>query len=282
MSLYKLILTEHSQLSPDGRASVRAALDRSLGCSEVLIIESLLDQPEVLISGSSNLADIEVLSAELSRCGAQVQIVVSSDEAQVPLPASSAFGRFYERYSEGLFAALNAVHQDEVEDLVERMIDAREHGRQIFVIGNGGSAATASHWANDLSKERFSDDRARFRVISLTDNLPWITATANDFGYDRIFENQLKNLMQEKDLLIAISSSGNSENILRAVSYANSKGATSVGIVGFGGGKLADMAHRTIFIPSKKGHYGFMEDVTSILGHIVSIYIYEQDCERFT
>ncbi len=132
---------------------------------------------------------------------------------------------------------------------------------------------------NDFTKERFADERLLFRVVGLTDNVSTITATGNDFGYDYIFVNQLKNLLQPGDLVVSISSSGNSPNILKAVEYANKKGATTYGIVGFNGGKLKDSATKSIYIPTRPGQYGFMEDVTLILVHIMSVFIYEQDKE---
>lgn len=98
------------------------------------------------------------------------------------------------------------------------LLKARAEDRQIFIIGNGGSAAAASHMATDFAKNRFKDETKNFRVMSLSDNTSWITATANDYGYENIFTNQLKNLMRPGDIVIAISSSGNSQNVVRAVS----------------------------------------------------------------
>ena len=119
-----------------------------------------------------------------------------------------------------------------------------EEERTIFLCGNGGSAAAASHFGQDLAKGTLSSMSAtrRFRVIPLTDNIGFITALANDEGYESIFEQQLRNLAREGDLLVAISGSGNSPNVLRAVEYAHSIGMTTIGVTGFDGGKLRALA----------------------------------------
>ncbi|RMG45103.1 MAG: SIS domain-containing protein, partial [Candidatus Dadabacteria bacterium] len=154
---------------------------------------------------------------------------------------------------------------------------ARERESTVFIFGNGGSAAAASHFATDLAKDRFGDKRYLFKVMSLVDNTPLITATANDYGYEEIFLRQLKLYLKPDDLVIAISSSGNSENVIRATSFARESGAKTWGIVGFSGGKLAETAEQSVYIPTSVGQYGFMEDVTSILIHMVTVHIYEQD-----
>jgi D-sedoheptulose 7-phosphate isomerase len=197
-------------------------------------------------------------------------------DADMPVPSIQ---NFFKNYSDRLLASLNGLDLKNLDILVKALLKARREKRQIFIFGNGGSAATASHMVNDLAKDRSDDDALRFRVISLTDNLPWITATANDFGYERIFENQLKNLLTPGDVVIAISSSGNSPNILRAVAYARERDALTFGIAGFGGGALKDAVSHCINIPSEKGEYGCMEDVTSILGHIISLYIVSLDSQ---
>ena len=129
-----------------------------------------------------------------------------------------------------------------VTDLIEQAYDA---GRFVFIIGNGGSGANASHLSEDLSKCTLCDfeSQKRLKVLSLTDNASAIMAWGNDEGYDRIFIEQLKNLASPGDVLLAISGSGNSPNILRAVEWANANGMTSVGITGFGGGKLKSLGH---------------------------------------
>lgn len=128
-------------------------------------------------------------------------------------------------------------------------------GQFVFIIGNGGSGSNASHLCEDLGKgtlaRRFFDDdtKKRLKILSLTDNTPYILAWANDEGFDRVFVEQLKNLASPGDLLIAISGSGNSPNILRAVEWANAHGLTTFGCTGFDGGKLRSLAHHTLHVP---------------------------------
>ncbi len=134
---------------------------------------------------------------------------------------------------------------------VESLYQAFEKGSTIFLAGNGGSAANASHFGQDLAKGTLSSMSAtrRFRVIPLTDNIGFITALANDEGYDSIFEQQLRNLAQSGDLLVAISGSGNSPNVLRAVEYAGSIGMKTIGVTGFDGGKLKALSDVSVNIP---------------------------------
>jgi D-sedoheptulose 7-phosphate isomerase len=137
---------------------------------------------------------------------------------------------------------------ENVSDLVEAAYDL---GRFVFICGNGGSGANASHLCEDLAKCTLRDfeGQKRLKVLSLTDNTPGIMAWANDEGYDRIFVEQLKNLASPGDLLLAISGSGNSPNILKAVSWANDHGLTTVGITGFSGGTLKALGHHNLHVP---------------------------------
>ena len=136
----------------------------------------------------------------------------------------------------------------QIEGLSEQIEKAYHAGKFVFIIGNGGSGANASHLCEDLAKctLRDFDNQKRLRVLSLTDNAPWLMAVANDLAYDRIFLEQLKNLGSPGDLLIAISGSGNSPNILKAVEWANDFGMTTVGITGYKGGKLKTLAHHNL------------------------------------
>jgi len=146
------------------------------------------------------------------------------------------------------------------------------------VIGNGGSAATASHMMNDLCKGTLGHKGdapwPRLRVIALTDNVSLMTAWANDTDYNHIFSEPLKNLAERGDLLIAISASGNSPNILAAVEAAKQIGVNVIGLTGFGGGKLAKLAEISFVVPSDG--YGPVEDVHMILDHIITGYLYEK------
>jgi D-sedoheptulose 7-phosphate isomerase len=143
----------------------------------------------------------------------------------------------------------------EIKRLADLMYDCYERGRFIFVCGNGGSGSNASHFCEDIGKgtlrrEDFdNDNKKRVRILSLTDNTPYILAWGNDEGFDRIFVEQLKNFAGPGDLLIAISGSGNSPNILRTVEWANRHGLTTFGCTGFSGGKLRTLAHHNFHVP---------------------------------
>jgi D-sedoheptulose 7-phosphate isomerase len=143
----------------------------------------------------------------------------------------------------------------QVQALADAIYACYQHGRFVFLCGNGGSGSNASHFCEDLGKgtlrrEDFDNDRKkRLKVLSLTDNTPYILAWANDEGFDRIFVEQLKNLASPGDLLIAISGSGNSPNVLRAVEWANAHGLTTFGCTGFSGGKLKTLARHNLHVP---------------------------------
>jgi D-sedoheptulose 7-phosphate isomerase len=143
----------------------------------------------------------------------------------------------------------------EVQALADAIYNRYKEDRFVFVCGNGGSGSSASHFCEDLGKctlrrEDFDNDsKKRLRVLSLTDNTPYILAWANDEGFDRIFAEQLKNLASRGDLLIAISGSGNSPNVLRAVEWANGHGLETFGCTGFSGGKLRKVARQNLHVP---------------------------------
>ena len=147
------------------------------------------------------------------------------------------------------------VNPAEVKALADAMHQCYLQGRMIFVIGNGGSGSNASHFCEDIGKgtlrrQDFDNDaKKRFKILSLTDNTPYILAWGNDEGFDRVFVEQLKNLAGPGDLLIAISGSGNSPNVLRAVEWANRHGLKTFGCTGFGGGKLRTLAQRNFHVP---------------------------------
>jgi D-sedoheptulose 7-phosphate isomerase len=158
---------------------------------------------------------------------------------------------FLERVGE----ELRRVNPAEVKALADAVYECYEHGRFVFLCGNGGSGSNASHFCEDLGKgtlrrEDFDNDRKRrLRIVSLTDNTPYILAWGNDEGFDRIFVEQLKNLASPQDLLIAISGSGNSPNVLQAVEWANRSGLKTFGCSGFSGGKLRTLAQQGLHVP---------------------------------
>jgi D-sedoheptulose 7-phosphate isomerase len=150
---------------------------------------------------------------------------------------------------------LSRVDPAQVRQLADLIYDCYQHGRFVFLIGNGGSGSNASHFCEDLGKgtlgrEDFENDsKKRLKVLSLTDNTPYILAWGNDEGFDHVFVQQLKNLASPGDLLIAISGSGNSPNVLRAVDWANRHGLTTIGCTGFSGGKLRTLARHNLHVP---------------------------------
>jgi D-sedoheptulose 7-phosphate isomerase len=170
-------------------------------------------------------------------------------------------------YLDDLTELVRRVDPQEVAALVDAIVDAHQHDRLVFIIGNGGSGANASHLCEDLGKGTLSDfeNQRRLRVISLTDNVSYIMAWANDEGYERIFVEQLKNLAQPGALLIAISGSGNSPNVVKAVEYANANGLRSVAITGFDGGQLRQIADHGVHVPSD--NMGAVEAVHGVLFH---------------
>jgi D-sedoheptulose 7-phosphate isomerase len=165
---------------------------------------------------------------------------------------------------------LDRVDLHALERVVLRLRTAREGGAAIYVAGNGGSAATASHWVNDLGKATKLNGKAPMKVMSLSDNISWLTALANDEGYDRVFAGQLENFARPEDVLIVISASGNSPNLLKAVEMAQSRGVTTIGFLGFDGGLLKDRVDERVWIPTEKGAYGLVESFHSLLCHILT------------
>lgn len=188
--------------------------------------------------------------------------------------AKSADGAQYaDQYLNYLSEVMAALDRDAISAFAEALLDARRRDARVFFLGNGGSAATASHWVNDLTRHR---DRP-WRAIGLTDNVAVMSAYANDFGYDLVFTMQLENLMEPGDVVVAISASGNSPNVISAVEYANAKGGITVGLTGFTGGKLAEVSQIVVHAPTNTGEYGPAEDIHMILDHLVTSYL-EQVC----
>ena len=186
--------------------------------------------------------------------------------------------QFAKNYLTGLKAVLDRLPLAELEKLFTVIEEAHAAGKQIFVVGNGGSAATASHMRNDLNKGTLGHKGdapwKRFKVIALTDNVSLMTAWANDTDYNTVFSEPLKNLANRGDVLIAISASGNSPNIITAVEVAKELGVKVLGLGGFTGGKLAQLADVCVVVPSND--YGPVEDVHMIIDHILVGYLYEK------
>ena len=173
---------------------------------------------------------------------------------------------YFSDYCAGLSKALEGVSAERFEEFVHLLESAYQDGRQVFLMGNGGSGSTASHLACDLNKGVSFGREKRFRVISLNDNLPTLTAYANDVSYEDVFLEPLKNFLRPGDLVVGISGSGNSPNVLKAIAYANDLGAHTVGLCGFDGGKLAGMVRTPVLAPVHDMQKA--EDVHMILSHV--------------
>lgn len=169
-------------------------------------------------------------------------------------------------YTQGLKEALDAIPTDAAEKFLQLLESAYLEGRQVFLMGNGGSGASASHAAGDLNKGVSYGREKRFRVISLNDNMATLTAYANDVSYTDAFVEQLKNFLRPGDLVIALSGSGNSPNVLKAVEYANQHGAVTVGLTGFSGGKLKGLAQVPLHVPVNDMQK--VEDIHMMMFHV--------------
>lgn len=179
-----------------------------------------------------------------------------------------------QNYIDGLGDCLKELLQQNVAEIADIIFDAYKKGKQIFIMGNGGSATTASHFANDLKLGTAVESKARVRVTSLTDNIAVISALANDIGYSSIFAEQLVGQLNEGDVVIGISASGNSPNVLKAIEFGRSKGAITVGFTGFSGGKLKELTHKCIILSSRD--YGQVEDTHLCLAHMVCYLVREK------
>lgn len=173
-------------------------------------------------------------------------------------------------YFAELKTLLDAVPLERIDEIGDALYSAYRHDKQVFVVGNGGSASTASHMACDLAKNTLSGNRPRFRVMSLTDNVALMSALANDIGYEHVFKEQLVNLVRTGDVLIVLSGSGNSANVLEAMRYARERSATVIAFLGFDGGAAVALADHVIVAPTED--YGLIEDVHLILNHALTSY----------
>ena len=164
-------------------------------------------------------------------------------------------------------AALDSIPPDAVTQLIQTLRRANQEDRQIFVFGNGGSAANASHFATDLGKSASDSVGKRFRVLTLNDNVSWITALANDYTYEDVFVRQLSNYARTGDLAMGISVSGNSPNCVKALEWAKTNGLQTIALVGGKRGRMAEIAEQSIVI--NETHYGRVEDAQMGICHLL-------------
>lgn len=170
-------------------------------------------------------------------------------------------------YREREIAVLNSLDLNSVNQVMNVLEDARLHGKRIFICGNGGSAATASHYCCDFNKGVSESQNDKYNFECLNDNVPTLMAVANDIGYEEVFRFPLKNKMKSGDILIGISGSGNSKNVVNAMEYAKSIGGTTIAIVGYSGGKMKEMADYNIHV--NINDMQISEDIHMMLDHMM-------------
>ena len=181
---------------------------------------------------------------------------------------------FIRDYISTLQLTIDELPRQLIVDVIDLLQQARRKGTQVFILGNGGSASTASHFACDLAKNTRQEGLPHFRVIGLTDNMALISALANDEGYENVFSEQLANLIKPEDIVIAISASGNSKNVIKAVEAAHRHEATVIGFTGFDGGCLGQLANIHIHVHSNIIEH--VEDIHLMLAHLIIKTIKEQ------
>jgi len=185
--------------------------------------------------------------------------------------STEEFARYYQAYSAEFDRARSGLDIRRLAELLQWLEETRQGGAHLFVLGNGGSAASASHWACDFGKGVNVRDSVRFRVLAPADLTSWYTALGNDVSFADTLGEQLRNWVRPGDLIVALSVSGNSENLVRAFKVGRNAGARLVAIVGAGGGRLKDMADLAIMIPSTD--YGVVEDMHMMCNHVLSQWI---------
>jgi D-sedoheptulose 7-phosphate isomerase len=182
---------------------------------------------------------------------------------------------YVDTYKAELTCTIELIDTESVARAVEWLKQARANRRNIFVCGNGGSASTASHFACDIVKGGSYQREQRFKIMALTDSLPTLTAYSNDVGYDCVFAEQLKNFAAKGDVVVCISGSGNSPNVIAAMEYANSIGCRTIALTGRDGGKLGALAQLHISVPV--WHMGRIEDAHMTICHIIAYHFMEND-----
>ena len=187
---------------------------------------------------------------------------------------------YAQNYANHMCKVMEALDNDAVAELIGLVEAAAVEDKSVIICANGGSASVATHYVNDLSANSVIDGQPGYRVISLTDNSSSLTALGNDASFDQVFEIQLKANMRAGDLVIFMSVSGNSPNLVRGIEYANANGAKTVACTGMMGGKLKDLAQLSIHTPSTADEYGPIEDIFSVIMHSVTSYIIQKRGRR--
>ena len=195
------------------------------------------------------------------------------DKLKEMYDSAASSEQYAEQYVEHMGNVLKSLDTKTVAAVTAIIEKTAADNKSFFVVGNGGSAAVSTHWVNDLSANTVVEGQPGFRVISLTDNVSALTALANDASFEEVFTIQLKANMRAGDVVLFMSVSGNSPNLVSAMKYANDHGATTIACTGMEGGALKELAHHCIHTPSTKDEYGPIEDIFSIIMHIAQSYI---------
>ena len=178
---------------------------------------------------------------------------------------------YIRKYLEDLKKTIALLNEKEIISVITLLEQNRDLHKTVFTMGNGGSASNASHFVNGLSQGATAKGKTRFKAIALTDNIPNLLAYGNDLGYENIFVEQLKNLLSEGDIVIGMSGSGNSPNVLKAIEYAKKQNAITIGFTGFDGGKLKKMVNYSVHVPSNCME--MVEDIHLALTHLISLHL---------
>ena len=178
-------------------------------------------------------------------------------------------------YFDRLKRTIDIISKEDISKLINLLITAKEQGKTVFIMGNGGSASTASHFSCDFNKGISFGQEKMFKFICLNDNIPTMMAYANDLGWDEIFIGPLKNFLQKGDLVIGISGSGNSNNVFKALEYANSNGAFTIGLTGYSGGKIKQICQHNIHIPIDDMQ--ITEDLHMVLDHCIMSILHQNN-----
>tara|TARA_Y100000992_G_scaffold292079_1_gene249171 strand:- start:291 stop:875 length:585 start_codon:yes stop_codon:yes gene_type:complete len=184
--------------------------------------------------------------------------------------------KFTDVYLSEIKSILSKIDVGVIKNIVDSLKKTIDKKSKVYVMGNGGSSATASHMANDLGTGLKRRKILNLNISSLVDNTPIVTALANDIGFENIFYMQIKDFLNKDDVIIAISCSGNSPNVIKAVDYAKDLGCTIIGLTGFNGGKLKDLSDINFHVDTPEGEYGLVEDVHMILNHIIFSYFVQK------
>lgn len=190
---------------------------------------------------------------------------MTPDDGKMAMPATEQLRNYLSRIQE----TIAATDVQSVAQFADAVVETATSGNQVFFLGNGGSAATAAHYVNDIVMA-FARAGRSVRTMSLTDNAAIVTGIANDYDFDEIFEFQLRALAGPGDLAVAISASGNSPNLVRAITFAKGSGIRTAGILGFDGGALRGMVDHCVHLPTAQGDYGPAEDAHLIVNHAVA------------